>query len=216
MKHSTEDGTARVIVAPQGTTVENPASEASVQTTPEQVQLATVDGHTATLTSSALTLEDPLGATVVINANGITFTKDGKTTTLSLLQLLHDDGVAKTMSITEDQVIGTDASGSVVMDSAEGVRHTVGGNETELTSDGITTTSGGDTAELTPEGGVTVSDGTNTASLNANRLQLTGGGTTTVGKIAGETVELRDTDFCEVVGGEPVTQQAPVLRGVPA
>jgi hypothetical protein len=150
------------------------SSEDRTEVFADLARVVASSGDKVEIRGSGITITDTLGATVEITPSGITITKDGKTTTLSLLQLLHS-GDGKTMSITEDQVIGADASGSVVMDTAEGVRHTVGGQEATLDKTGLAVSDGDDSAEVTAAGGLVVTDGTKTGTLKADELQLVSG-----------------------------------------
>ena len=149
-------------------------SEDRTEVFADLARVVAASGDKVEIRGSGITITDTLGATVEITPSGITITKDGKTTTLSLLQLLHS-GDGKTMSITEDQVIGSDASGSVVMDTAEGFRHTVGGQEATLDKTGLAVSDGDDSAEVTAAGGLVVTDGTKTGTLKADELQLVSG-----------------------------------------
>ena len=173
MTHRNTDGTAEVTVTPDGTSVANPSLEERVDTTPQRIQLY-ADGNTTTIRAGSITLEDALGASIEITANGITLTKGDETTQLSLLQLLLS-AAGKTMSITEDQVIGSDAGGSVVMDTADGFRHTVGSEEATLDKTGLAVTAGDDSAEVTAAGGLAVTDGVKTGTLKADEMQMVSG-----------------------------------------
>ncbi len=209
MTHSREDGSAQVEITPDAVKSSNPITEEIAEVSPVKMSVENADGDVAEMTAGQLRLEDETGAVLTLTPDGLTLEKDGKTTTLSLLSLLHDDGAGKTMSVTEDQVIGDDGTGTVVMDSAEGFRHTVGDDEATLTKTALNIEGSGGAVEVRPEAGLTVTTGGDAANVNAARLRIEGAGTTEVGTVAGETVTLTATDFCEPDG----TESAPVLRG---
>lgn len=226
--HSKTDGTAKTTIEPASVKVENPVSESTTESTPDAITQSK-SGNTSELKADGLTFTKADGSEIVINAEGITITKDGNTTTLSLLELLHS-AAGVTNSITQSQMVITDGGkvgtfqgNSVVVsdggDSAElsttnGVQLAIGGNAAELDTAHMQITRGSDSVEASPEVGLRANNGSNSAQISPDGgVELdANGGTIDIVPASGAEESMLATDFCE--GGE--TLSARVLRGAPA
>jgi len=191
---------------------------------------------TAQLKAGILTITGEDGFSITLSAaDGLLMTQDGLTvqlkpgtglvisdgtgeTTLNLLQLLHDNGSGKTMSVTDEQMVIA-SSGKTAVYEVTGVTLTQSGGSLELTiPDGLTVTADGDTLTASASGGVAqVTAGGASADLSASggmHLNDGAGGTVTVEVQAGEAISFQATEGCDVDdGGEPITTTAKVLRG---
>lgn len=197
------DNTAKSTVKPDLVKVENPTTseKTEVQSTAIVVHDVSAEdkneskANVSTITNSAgdkcevkadqivLTAAD--GGTLTLSAAGggsITLTKDGKTTTLSLLSLLHNDGAGNLNTITEGGMTVENASStgsytaanasvetgtdSTTIDAASGVTVQSGSNTGTLDSSQMQILIGSDSVTVSPEGGLDASADGKTAQFS--------------------------------------------------
>lgn len=148
---------------------------------------------------------------------GLVITDGTGTTTLNLLQLLHNNGSSKTNSVTDEQMV-ISATGKSAVYAVGDITLTEGSGTLNLSiADGLENTADGSTLTASGTGGVYHSGGGSaTAALSKSAgLQLsTTGASVTVDLQAGETISFQATEGCDVDGGgEPIDTTAKVLRG---
>ncbi|MCF7785554.1 MAG: hypothetical protein K9N47_05495 [Prosthecobacter sp.] len=209
----------------------------------DSAELSVVDGlklltetETAQLKPGILTITGESGFSITLSAaDGLLMTVDGLTvqlkpdtglvisdgtgtTTLNLLQLLHDNGSGKTMSVTDEQVV-ISATGKTSVSTVDDLTLTATGGTLGLSiAGGLENTADGNTLTASGTGGIYHSGGGGaTAALSKSAgLQLDDGasGTVNVATQTGEAISFQATEGCDVdEGGEPITTTAKVLRG---
>lgn len=166
-----------------------------------KIELLDSGGNGTSIDANGITITAEGGLTIQLTgAGGLVITDGTKSTTLNLLQLLHDNGTGKTAGI-----------------DADGLHLTKYGGTVDLTvSDGLNIDTDGDTLSASPYGVNMTAGSGETAQFSATAgLQLSGsGGTVTVEVVGGQAISLQNTQVCDVdEGGEPVTKTMKVLRG---
>lgn len=191
----------------------------TAQLKPGILTITGTDGFSITLSAEDGLLMSADGLTVQLKPDtGLVITDGTGTTTLNLLQLLHDNGSGKTNSVTDEQMV-ISATGKSAVYAVGDITLTEGSGTLNLSiADGLENTADGNTLTASGTGGIFHSGGgAATAALSKSAgLQLNDGtsGTVTVATQAGEAISFRATEGCDVdEGGEPITTTAKVLRG---
>lgn len=180
-----------------------------------KIELMDAAGNGVTLEPSGLTFASA-GITATLNAAGLTLTDGTKITTLTLLQLLHNDGAGKTMNVNEEQIVISDGSNTMVLAAGEAYIENGSSDMLSLKPNEVKVTDGGgNSSTMSCEGGFQNSYGGNTAKLFVGTVNLeASGGTVDIAPVAGEAISFQDTEGCDVDGaGEPITTTSKMLRG---
>ena len=162
---STDD---QVTTEPASVTVENTSSADKTEVVPAKTTHTNSDAETNEQTPKGIKLTDASGDSLEIDLSvGVRIIKsgittqlhpDGKltisdgtaTTTVSLLQLLHNDGAGKTTSVTEEQVV-ISGSGKLGIFQADSVSVSSGDDSASVdTADGLRVSTGGDALVAKP------------------------------------------------------------------
>lgn len=164
-----------------------------VETTPTGIKWTNSSGHTLEINiANGFVLTKGDNKLEASFENGFVLTKDGHTSKLADLSILLDDGEGNSttinkslLEITNDEKTGAfepnsitlvDSIGNLALDTENGLQGTIGSGTMSLKPEGLEMDDGGsNSAALSGADGLLITQGDNTASLDADKLQIAQG-----------------------------------------
>lgn len=188
------DGTRKLTLsAEDGVKVEkDEGTKIEILTGTGRILITDEEGNSAEIKATGISFIDPTGAKVAeLKATGLTVSEDGKTTTVSPLQLLHDDGAGNTNSITEEQMVisngdqlgiysvdkveFTGDAGETTLSNGQLLMESEAGAIANLNTDQLLLSDGEDKQGIYEADSLSLSDGDDGAELSKAGLDITDG-----------------------------------------
>jgi hypothetical protein len=175
-------------------------------------------GFSITLSPEEGLLMIDAGVTVQLKPGlGLVISDGTSSTTLNLLELLHNNGSGKTMNVNEEQIVINNGTRMMVIAPEETTMQDGDGFVLSLKPSEVRITDGGDYSSMTTEGGFRgVYDGTEVKLyLGQLKLQQDGSSIVEIVPVTGKNIQLRETASCVDEGGVPTPKKAHYLRSLP-